>query len=221
MQIVRITEQELLDAITEQVNKYLIQEAFKSNKLRDFFQQHGGVSNKFRQFSLGDISDEQIGYIQEFDNANDAYNKMTALKKSDPYTRQRSDADMRYLFHIFTANDGTSILVGVDRNKIQTGVTWGGEVEKKVADRLWRNGWNFKTRDNRYVDDRDTYYYQSPAKDFGLHKSDDYKNRKQGIKQQKDMMGKEQHKQWRQDRLKHLRDYLQRYYPEQWKKLNK
>lgn len=39
---------------------------------------------------------------------------------------------MKCYFTIYRANDGMCLLVGIDRNNIETGVTWGGEVSKKV-----------------------------------------------------------------------------------------
>lgn len=220
MKILRITEGELNQIIAEQVNK-IITEAFKSNMLRDFFQQHGGTNKDYRQFSLGDIDDSQIGYARVFNSANEADEEKNKLTRPDKYTRKRSDYDMKYLFHIFTANDGKAILVGVDRNTIQTGMTWGGEQQKKVADRYWRNQYNHKNRNGKYADDSDTYYYESPAKDFGVHTNQGLQHKNNGIQQQKQRMDKEQYQQWRKQQIQHMKDYLQKYYPKQFDKLNK
>lgn len=219
MKKIRLTESQFRKLIQESVNKILT-EAFKSNTLRSFFQQHGGVNTNQRQFSLGDISEEQIGYVEEFNSPNEAFKKKQELTKPNHF-KGRSDHDMNYLFHIFTANDGTAILVGVDRNTIQTGSHWSGEQEKKVADRLWRNGWNNKTRDNRYVDDSDTYYYQSPAKDFGVYTNNNFQGKMSTNKKALEAQPKELQMQFKNDKLKHMRDYLQRNYPQTFNKLNK
>ena len=221
MQTIKLTEQELLGIISEEITRYFLSESLQSNQLRDFFNQHGGVDKKHRQNSLSDINDSQIGYFKEFDTPNDAYFAKQKLTASDKYTRMRSKMDMQYLFHIFYAADGTAALVGIDRDTIDTGFTWGGEVQKKISDRFWNNGYNPKTHDNRYADDSDTYYYQSPAKDFGLYKNKDLQNRKNDIKQQKDLMDNERYKNWRQERLKHMRDYLQNHYPKDFERLTK
>lgn len=169
------TKEQLVNRLVENIRKSLITEAFKSNILRKFIQQHGGVDNDYRQFSLGDISDEQIGWAREFDSPNEAMRALTQIKKPNEYGR-RSELDMKYFFLPFVAKDNTTLVIGVDRNKIQTLHSWEGEHEKKVSDRLARNGWNFKVRSNKYVDDSDTYYYQSPAKDFGIWDSNGFQN---------------------------------------------
>jgi hypothetical protein len=204
----KIKESELKTMIKESISKILL-EAFKSNKLRDFFKNHGGVDTYYRQFSLGDISDEQINYYQEMPTHNDAIKLIWDLKRPDS-RGIRSDADMKSLFQCYTAKDGTSVVVGIDRKTIKTGSTWGGAEEKKVADRLMSNGWNFKTRDNRYVDDSDTYYYNSPAKDFGLYNSDNYKGKLSDLEKQK---GHPDYDEYRREAVKNLKRYMQRWYP--------
>ena len=152
-----------------QENKNHINEAFKSNQLRQWFKEHGGVKNRYNdekhsnlidkrvmQDGLGDVSDDAILYTEEFNDYNEALNKKWQLKRSNPNTRQKSDWDMKAYFTVYQANDGICLLVGLDRSKIKTGSTWGGELTKKTADRVMNNGWNFKTRSNRYVDDSDT-----------------------------------------------------------------
>ena len=219
MKTIKLTESQFKKLISESINEAIITEAFQSNSLRQFFQQHGGVDTKYRQFSLGDISDEQIGYIKEFSSTNDAIREMRKLIAPNQW--KRSDFDMKYLFHIFTANDGTALLVGVDRNTIQTKPHWGGEYQKKVADRLWSNGWNFKTRDNRYVDDSNTYYYQSPTKDFGVKNSNDFKNKMSDNKKNLERTPKDEREKTKMHNLQRMRDYLMKYYPDTFKKLNK
>ena len=217
MQKLQLTENQFRQIITESVRKILM-ESFKSNMLRKFFQEHGGVNSQYKQFSLGDIDDSQIGYSQEFNSFNEAANQLHHIKK--PVARQRSEADMKYLFQIFVANDGTAMLVGINRSTIDTGVYWDGEHEKKVNDRLWRNGWNFKTRDNRYTDDSDTYYYNSPAKDFGVHNSNDFQNKKSD-NERAYSSNSENKESIKQKKLKQMRDYLERHHPQIFNKLKK
>ena len=211
MKAIRLTEQQLHNIIKETTNRILT-ESFKSNTLRRVFRQHGGPKRNYRQFSLGDITDEQIGWLREYDSTNDALKDLHQLKK--PSQRgQRSHEDMKYHFQVYTANDGSAIVVGVDRSSIETGIHWGGEYQKKVADRLWNNAWNFKTRDNRYVDDSDTYYYQSPAQDFGLHTSNDFQARANDNERQLQQTPKEDRPRFNKEKVKRLKDYLRRNYP--------
>ena len=66
---------------------------------------------------------------------------------------------------------------------------------KKTGDRRWANGWNWKDRNNHYMDDSDIYYYggdkvrggQNPsvAGYFGINTNYDYKGRIQDLAKQK------------------------------------
>ena len=164
-----ISEQKL-----DKIIRMAINEAIKSSMLNDFFREHGGVSREgYNQDGLSDVSDDMIGYYQEFPTHNDAVRKMNSLKRPDRQ-RRRSENDMKYYFQIYTAKDGSSVLVGIDRDKVETTATWGGESLKKYGDRRNRNGWNFKTG-WKYNDDSGTYYYGSKTKDFGLRTSKDVK----------------------------------------------
>jgi hypothetical protein len=216
-----ITESQL-DRIVEfqRSDKCAINESFKSNELRDFILQHGGVNRKWYQGALGDISDKQIGYFEAFDSYWDAYETKHKLTASNKYTHARSPYDMQYLFKIFVANDGAAALVGIDRDKIETGVTWGGETTKKLADRYWNNGYNFNARDYSYSDDRDKYYYHSPAKDFGLSTSRDYKGRLSDINMARERMSPEDYKNWRKERAERVPEYMSRNHPYWKERLN-
>ena len=209
-----------------QENKKHINEAFKSNQLRQWLKEHGGVKNRYNdeqysdlidkrvmQDGLGDVSDDMILYTEEFNNYNEALHKKRQLKRSNPYTRQRSDWDMKAYFTVYQANDGTYLLVGLDRSKIKTGSTWGGELTKKTADRVMNNGWNFKTRSNRYVDDSDTYYYGKKAQDFGLRSNQDFKGKQSDNKQIRTQMSDAEWKEYMNNRIEHMQDYLNRHYP--------
>lgn len=214
--IITIKENELAAIIKESVCNALLNESIKSNILKDFFKTHGGVDTKCRPFSLSDIKDEQIGYSQEFDSVNDAIDMMWKLKR--PEHGMRSDFDMNYLFHVFAANDGKAILVGVDRNSIETGIYWSGEHEKRISDRLWQNGYTHGVG-NYYADDSDKYYYQSPAKDFGVHHSKDYKIKKDNDERLLQMQPEDGKEKYKQDRLEHFRNYIKNNYPNTYKKI--
>lgn len=142
-------------------DKKYLNENFNSNELRNWFKLHGGVMKTFkndgypnmnvRQDALSDVNDNDILYLEEFPSYNEAVNKMRQVKKHDFYGK-RSSYDMKCYFTIYRANDGMCLLVGIDRNNIETGITWGGEVSKKVSDRYWRDerGLNATNNDYRY-----------------------------------------------------------------------
>lgn len=208
------------EALTESINRLII-ESFESSKIRDFFKQHGGLNRKFRNFSAGDITDEQINFWKEYPSYNEAIYAIHNLKRPDARGR-RNDLDMASHLNILAANDGTTAIAGVIRGSVDLGSTWGGEYQKKVADRLNNNGWNFKTRDNRYVDDSDTYYYggkdRSPAEDFGLHTNRDYNARKGYVEKHKSQMKPGEFRSWRDNEHKHLQDYMRRNHSDKYNK---
>ena len=203
---------------TIQENKKHINEVFKSNQLRQWFKEHGGVKKKYDDYNdtvpqdgLGDVNDNDILYTEEFSDFNSASNKLNNLKHSSSW--KRNDWDMKCLFTIYKANDGTCLLVGLDRKTVPTGTTWGGEATKKYADRVMNNGWNFKTRNNRYVDDSDTYYYGKKAQDFGLRSNQDFKGKQSDNKQIRTQMSDAEWKEYMNNRIEHMQDYLNRHYP--------
>ena len=205
-------------------SKTYITEAFKSNELRQWFKLHGGVKRLYTepeysnlkdkrvfQDGLGDITDDDIVYLEEFNDFNEAMKKRYELIASNPYTRQRSDWDMKAHFTIYKANDGTCLLVGIDRQKVEIGTTWGGEKTKKTADRMMRNGWNMKTRSNRYVDDSDTYYYSDKGNYFGLKTNRNYKGLQSDNERRKEHMSDEEWKEYQKERVKDIRDYSKKH----------
>lgn len=202
--------------IRESIEKVLLSESFSSSMIRDFFMSHGGVDRGYRNFSAGDIRDDEITYFKEYPSFREARKFVGSVRRPNGFGK-RSDMDVNNYFEIFVASDGSALVVGVDRNKVSIGITWGGERIKKVADRLNSNGWNFKTRDNRYVDDSDEYYYggdvkRSPANDFGLYKSSDFRNKMKGVNDGRELMSPEDFASWRDSRASHLRDYMRRNY---------
>lgn len=206
-----IKEERIKQIISESINK-IITESFVSSKIRDFFKAHNGVNREYRNFSIGDIADEQIVYWEEFKSAKEASKEKFHL---DMQYRYKGKGKVN--FYVFVANDGASVVVGIGGNPSDFGTTFGGEFPKKVSDRLNRNGWNFKTRDNRYVDDSDTYYYgggkkRSMATDFGMYTNNDFKNKLNNLRQNKENTPKEIYDKWRDDEYRHMKDYLKRNY---------
>lgn len=200
-----------------QENKKHINEAFKSNQLRQWFKEHGGVKKKYDDYDdtvpqdgLSDINDNDIIYTEEFSDFNSASNKMFNLKRSS-YGR-RSDWDMKCFFTIYKANDGACLLVGLDRKTVPTGITWGGEVTKKYANRKWRDDKEPHNK-NHYVDDRGTYYYGKKAQDFGLRRNQDFKGKQSDNKRIKSQMSDAEWKEYMDNRISHMQDYLNRHYP--------
>lgn len=195
--IMNLNESQLRNIVKETLASMLT-EAFKSNKLKDFFKQHGGVKREYTtgeigdaidkrvtQDGLGDVNDDAIVYFKAYDDVKEAENNAWELN--------HGKSSMNTHYAVYKANDHTAVVVGLDKSKVEIGHTWGGNMTKKTADRVMRNGWNFKTRSNRYVDDSDTYYTNSssPVNDFGYHNSNDYKNKLSDLEKQKELYEKE------------------------------
>ena len=202
-----------------------LNEAFKSNRLRSWAMAHGGIkkteadvgypNSNVRQDALSDVRDNDITYFEEFSDYNDAIGKRRMLmSKETPYGR-RSKYDMSSYFTIYRANDGTCVLIGIDRNSIETSHTWGGEVSKKAADRFWRDEhlpyptWSI----NRYPDETDKYYYYSKkGRDFGLKTNKNFQGKMRDNQKIRDKMSDEQWKEWQDKRVKDMDDYLTKYH---------
>ena len=231
-----------------------VSEAYKSSKIRNIMNQNGGAKNRYdqpddpdltdkrvTQDGMGDITDEDIAYLQEYDDVKTAQKQAWNLNRNDR-------GNIHYT--VYKTKNGKGIVVGIDKNKVEIGNTWGGERTKKLADRIQNNGWNFKTRSNRYVDDSDTYYTapSGPSKDFGYRTNHDYKNMLKDLKDNerryeeqpyKDAMwdakfdknpksaakkverdkenllqkGRDNFKDWRKKSAESARDYVKRHYP--------
>lgn len=137
------------------------------------------------QDGLGDVNDDAIVYFKVYDDIKNAINNAWVLN--------HGESSKNTYYTVYKANDHTAVVVGLDKSKVEIGHTWGGDMTKKTADRIMHNGWNFKTRSNRYVDDSDTYYTNSssPVNDFGYHNSNDYKNKLSDLEKQKELYEKE------------------------------
>ena len=138
---------------------------------------------------------------------------MNKVKKSDSYGR-RSDYDMKCYFTIYRANDGMCLLVGIDRNNIETGVTWGGEVSKKGSDRHWRDERNLRHKygTNKYTDDSDTYYYSQKGNDFGLKTNHQFKGKTKDNANIRNRMSDDEWNKYQKDRVNDMDSYLRKYY---------
>lgn len=143
-----ISEEHIRKAVNESIKNF-INEAFKSNQLRAWFKQHGGVKKMYdgskvrvSQDGLGDVFDADIAYAQECQNENMAINMLRNLK--------RQAGNIYYT--IYQANDGVCLVVGFDRRKLRTGFSWGGEHFEKKNNRIWRDerGENPANNDYRY-----------------------------------------------------------------------
>lgn len=192
-------------------SKRHINEAFNSNQLRQWFKSHGGVNKQVGQDGLGDVSNDMIVFSAEFDNFNDASRKLYHLKQSN--RGMRSEIDMKAYLTIYQANDGTCLLVGIDRKQMPTSPTWGGERTKKSADRVMNNGWNHKTRSTKYADDSDTYYYSRKGKDFGIYDNHKFQGKKQDNQRIKSQMSDDEWNDYMKNRTQGMKDYLNRHYP--------
>ena len=177
----RLSEARLKQIINESVEKVL-NESFKSNSLRSWFKQHGGVNKQYSTDGLGDVTDDQIAYTQEYQNWREAYNFVWNGRKSPNY--------MRYFIKMYVANDGAALVVFYDRNKVETGSNWGGENFKKLSKRKWRDDQDPNAKNQK----NDVYYYGGqphrmygnvPANDFGLWTDANYKGSIEDLKRAK------------------------------------
>ena len=210
--------------IAETIEKYVfkrkLNEAFKSNELRNWFKLHGGVKKYWDEFpdmsvmqdGLSDISDEDILYLQEFSDIKDARREFWDLSHKDENGR-RARMNNRIFYIMYKANDGYCLIVGVNRNNIETGINWGGEHTKKKSDRIWRDDKDGEAmRAGRYIDDRDRYYYSRKGQDFGLWTNKNYKGKMKDNQQIKSRMSDEEWKEFQKQRVNDMHSYLDKYY---------
>ena len=225
----KLNESQLREAIKKTIES-ILSEGFNSKKLRDYFIQHGGIKRLYTQDELGDVpdkrvtqdglgdvTDEQIVYMEEYPDAKAAQEQ--AWYMQHPKDRRGRLTPTNTFYTVYKANDGSAIVVGLDKSKFPTDTLWGGEGSKKRVDRVKNNGWSFKSRSNRYNDDSGTYYTgeKSPVKDFGYKTSKDYKNMLSNLEKEKksseEQQGKDNYVEWRRRALQGMRDYMQRHYP--------
>lgn len=201
-------KQRLNQIVSESINKVLnenirpINEAFKSNYLRNWFKQHGGVRKDTMQDGLGDLNDDEISFTQEVDNERDAYNIAWKLRNEKDQYGRRTPAEIKNYYTIYKANDGACLIVGIDRTKVKTSSTWGGERTKKSAERFWRGD------PTRF----DNYHYSRKGQDFGLYTNKDFKNKMKDNEHLKSKMTDDQWNDYQDMRVKHMHDYLDRNY---------
>lgn len=225
---IRLTESALHKIIKESINM-VMNEAFRSNTLRDWFKEHGGVKRvhsddeynfdklmdkRIRQDALGDISDDDIVYSRECNSIKDAYDLCWDLNHpKDEYSRKRMPFNQKAYYTIYQAMDGKCLVVGMDTSKVDTGTLWGGgTASKKLSDRIRNNDWNFKTRSTRYADDSDTYYYTGRDRDFGMKTNSDYQSKLGWNNDMRKKMSDDEWKEYQKNRVSDMRDYVDRHY---------
>ena len=225
---IRLTESALHKIIKESIN-IIMNEAFKSNTLRDWFKEHGGVKRvypdddpisdklidkRIRQDALGDISDDDIVYSRECNSIKDAHNLCWDLNHPrDKYNGNRKSFNRNVYYTVYQARDGKCLVVGMDTSKVDTGVLWGGgTVSKKLSDRIRNNDWSFKTGSTRYVDDSDTYYYTGRDRDFGMNTNSTYQSKLGWNNDMRKKMSDDEWKEYQKNRITDMRDYVDRHY---------
>lgn len=230
---ITIKESQLQNIIKECIDNVLtesiLNESFKSSRLKDWFKNHGGVMNRYEgsdydflidkrvsQDGLADVTDDDILSMEEFNDYNKACEYCWSLNHpKSKYNNSRLPFDDKVLYTIYRAKDGSSVVVGLDKSRVPTRTTWGGEVTKKTGDRIMSNGWNFKTRNNRYYDDKDTYNYHGKSKYFGVNDNEGYKGKMSDNQNIKSRMSDEEWKAWqdkRKEDIKGVRNDKRGYY---------
>lgn len=163
-----ISNDRLSKILRESIDR-LLTESIPSERLSDFFSQHGGVNRQYPQDGLGDVTDDQIVSMYTYDTIHDAENSAWKMRRNPKYRE--------FFPCVYTANDGTAALVFFDRDKVDTGLNWGSENFKKTSDRMWRDEHDPNAKNQK----NDVYYYGGgdyvPANDFGLRTNKDYKGK--------------------------------------------
>ncbi len=161
-----ISNDRLSKILRESIDR-LLTESIPSERLSDFFSQHGGVNRQYPQDGLGDVTDDQIVSMYTYDTIHDAENSAWKMRRNPKYRE--------FFPCVYTANDGTSVVTLFDRNKVKTGHNWGGEHFNKLSDRIWRDDHDPNAKNQK----NDVYYYGGgkhvPTNDFGLRTNANYK----------------------------------------------
>lgn len=163
-----ISDSKLNKILREAIDR-LLTESIPSKMLSRYFSEHGGVDGRYPQDGLGDVTDDQIAYVKRYNTRREATDFLWSIRRNPKYSK---------LFgRVYTANDGTAALVFFDRDKVDTGLNWGGEHFKKSSDRIWRDEHDPNAKNQK----NDVYYYGGgdyvPANDFGLRTNKDYKGK--------------------------------------------
>ena len=216
-----LSESRLRAVIAEAVRDVL-QEAFRSDRLRQWFRMHGGVAkmcgdegfpeSRKLQDGLGDVDDGQIVYMEEFASANDAiWARHRLLAKNG---RRRSDWDMAAFFVIYQANDGKCLLVGLDRKKVQTYHTWGGERTKKKAARVLRDEHHpeYKGEDGYFDPKKQMYHYSKMLGDVGVKDNEEFGKMKSDNAKKRSRMSPEDFGEYLQGEIGRKDAYFRRHY---------
>lgn len=167
-----ISNDRLSKILRESIDR-LLTESIPSERLSNFFSQHGGVNRQYPQDGLGDVTDDQIVSMYTYDTIHDAENSAWKMRRNPKYRE--------FFPCVYTANDGTSVVTLFDRNKVKTGHNWGGEHFKKFSDRIWRDDHDPNAKNQK----NDVYYYGGgehvPTNDFGLRTNTNYRGRLEDI----------------------------------------
>lgn len=162
-----VSDRTIRRILRESIDDLLLIESIPSKMLSDYFSQHGGVNRQYSQDGLGDVTDDQIAYMQKYKTRQEATDFLWKIRRDPKYNK--------YFPTVYTAKDGTSAVVFFDRNKVDTGLNWGGEHFKKLSDRIWRDDHDPNAKNQK----NDVYYYgggnQVPTNDFGLRTNANYK----------------------------------------------
>lgn len=216
-----LSESRLRAVIAEAVRDVL-QEAFRSDRLRQWFRMHGGVvkthaasgypDSLMLQDGLGDVTDGQIVYMEEFGSEREAIAAKRSLTASSG--RRRSDWDMRAFFVTYKANDGKCLLVGLDRKKVATYPTWGGERLNKKAQRIWRDEHHpeYTGKGRRFDPDKQVYHYSKMLGDVGVKDNEEFGKIKSDNAKKRSRMSPEDFGEYLQGEIGRKDAYFRRHY---------
>ena len=140
------------------MDKIVLNESIASSRISNFLRNHGGLSCDSPKDGLGDISDDAIVTCQEVSSAKEAVDIVFRNNRSKDF----------YIWYL--ANDGSAIVVAVDKTKFDTGYIYGWSSSKKYADRYW---------EKERPDGRETYEYNPfVAYHAGVKNNADFQNKK-------------------------------------------
>ena len=177
--------------------KQVINEAFKSNQLRDWFNNHGGVDKTHGGCDLSDINDDDIIYMQEFSNELEASNicwKLNHPKSkwsdgNDPFSQDG-------LYYLYKAKDGCYAVVGIRRNgSVKLSTDRSEKVRKRSDDRYYG-----RKQDN-------LYHYGPHGQNFGLNTNDDYRGKLKDKEDLRKLMSPDEFEKYQRKRASYMKKY--------------
>lgn len=157
----------------------MLTEAIKSQRLRKWFEKHGGVmkSDSKQKYQsnydgLGDVTDSDLSYVFEFPSFEEADNKLNQMRRANNLGELSEPYYKCNLWNIYQASDGYCLLVGLDNDAVKSKPLWYGRATGKKADRYWAD-----ERGER-SDNKPTYYYGDSAKKQGIKTNRNYQTRR-------------------------------------------